>query len=374
MRDDLADEPSSSEDIRKPEHDPTSDGVSESDRLNSPPEDWRELAKLPVEELEQQMAQTNSLRDRHSYLGWLEVMRSISLVRAFKEHVGGDAFHERCRRLCRIGKTAAGNIVRWGVAEPNVLAEIWERVHAEAHSASVRGERYEHPTLNKMLGWYKPDDERKASTSDDEEDDAANDQSTARQLRAQVMNLEDDAKKLTARAVIAEQRLEKTEDELAAKLTLAREQAESLALLREQHSAARAEIAAKDAEIVRLKAQIEQGDPEPDPIPDPIPDPEPDPIPDPNPEPIMVVARSLSAGEVAEVEKLYDLVKWPGKKAWNDAVIQQNRAAFFTLCPAGDPRWLERDEVFLLLVKKPKQFWVLRGDKTVDEILQEMEQ
>ena len=176
------------DDVPEPEQHPASDDVPELEgnpapddvpgleqaEYESAPADWRELAARPAEQLEREMRELHRVWDRHSYIAWLSVMQIIPRVRAFKEHVGGDAFHEKCRRLCRIGKTAAGNIVRWNIAEPEILNKIWERVHAEAHAASVRGDRYEYPTLNRMCGWYKPEDEVPDDASEEDEEELQN--------------------------------------------------------------------------------------------------------------------------------------------------------------------------------------------------------
>ena len=111
------------------------------------------------------MRELHLVWERHSYTAWRSVMAIIPRVRALKEHYGGEVFAAKCRMLCRIGKTAANHIVSWGIAEPQILNEIWERVHAEAHAASVHGDRYEYPTLNKMCNWYKPEEDVSHSTS-----------------------------------------------------------------------------------------------------------------------------------------------------------------------------------------------------------------
>ena len=264
-------EPPADEVVAELEGDPVTadDADPESPGPAPQPENWNVLAQQTYEQLEKEMQSLHRVWDRHSYAAWLAVMQIIPRVRAFKEHIGGDAFHERCRKLCRIGKTAAGNIVRWGIAEPRVLAEIWERVHAETHAASVRGERYEYPSLSKMCGWYKPEDEPIGSSGGstggedaEDEDSGANDTRSTKQLRADLLTLEDDTKKLTRRAVTAEQRLSETEDELARKLAELRDQQSSLVALRADFSALKQsstakdlELAAKDADIARLRGQ-----------------------------------------------------------------------------------------------------------------------
>ena len=65
----------------------------------------------------------------------------------------------------------------------------------------------------------------------------ANDTRSTKQLRADLLTLEDDTKKLTWRAVAAEQRLSETEDELARKLAELRDQQSSLVALRADFSA-----------------------------------------------------------------------------------------------------------------------------------------
>jgi hypothetical protein len=272
--------------VAEPESEPVAaaDASLEEPEQEPQPENWVVLAQQTLEQLERDIQSLHRVWDRHSYAAWLAVMQIIPRVRAFKEHVGGDAFYERCRKLCRIGKTAAGNIVRWGVAEPRVLAEIWERVHAETHAASVRGERYAFPSLNKMCGWYKPEDEATESgagsaggeDADDEDDTEANDTRSTTQLRAELLTLEDDTKKLTRRAVTAEQRLHDTEDELAEKLVKLSDANSSLADLREQFNTLKLESAAtiarkddeiadRDEQIARLFMRIQPEPPEPPP-------------------------------------------------------------------------------------------------------------
>jgi hypothetical protein len=277
------------------------------------PEDWHEPAKLPVGELERQMAEAHRTWNRHSYAAWLQVMRIIPRVRAYKNSTGGARFEAACKKYCRIGKNAAHQIVARGLADPPTLQKIWDGVLAEAHAAGIRGDRYDYPTLNKLLNWYKPEDEADGQTSDNGDDDGAdgddgaNDPRTKPQLRADLLTLQDDARKLTLRAVKAEQRLSATDDELSQKLTQLREQADSLALLRQsvnefkrQRDAALAEVAVRDAaiaerdaEIARLKALIippndnnapddpNSDFPDPDNDLDPVPDQHPPAPPDP---------------------------------------------------------------------------------------------
>jgi hypothetical protein len=108
-------EPPADEVVAESEGDPvTADDADPEKPGPAPqPENWNVLAQQTYEQLEKEMQSLHRVWDRHSYAAWLAVMQIIPRVRAFKEHIGGDAFQERCRKLCRIGKTAAGNIVRW---------------------------------------------------------------------------------------------------------------------------------------------------------------------------------------------------------------------------------------------------------------------
>jgi hypothetical protein len=75
-------------------------------------------------------------------------------IRAMKEHYGGEEFENRAKlMLDGLSKTNAYKIVTSGIAEPEVLTQIWERVQAEAHAARVLAKSYSYPGLNTMIGW-----------------------------------------------------------------------------------------------------------------------------------------------------------------------------------------------------------------------------
>jgi hypothetical protein len=228
----------------------------------SSPADWRTLRDSQTQEqLEHEMSAGHRDFDRHSYAAWVCLMHNIPRVRAFKEFVGGKEFEAKCGRLCCISKTYAHNIVSYGLAEPKILQEIWHKVHADAHSSEVRVRRYEYPTLGKMIGWYKPPDDKvgKDDEPDDVTDDDAagsNDPRTKQQLRADLLTLMDDAKKLTARVVRAERIASETEDALARKQIELRDTMSSLGLLRQTMNEQKQVIDTRNTVIANYEAEI----------------------------------------------------------------------------------------------------------------------
>jgi hypothetical protein len=72
-------------------------------------------------------------------------------VRALKERCGGKLFEARVKALCRISKSNAHAIIHEGLGEPPRIDEIWERTHAELHSADATAKSYRLPTLSKCL-------------------------------------------------------------------------------------------------------------------------------------------------------------------------------------------------------------------------------
>jgi hypothetical protein len=378
--------------------DPAVDDLPVSER-DPGPEDWHRLAAHPVAQLEREMQELHIDWDRHSYAAWVSVIQIIPRVRAFKEFAGGDEFHERCRKLCRIGKTAAGNIVRWGVAEPKVLAEIWERVHAEAHAASVRGERYEYPSLHKMSGWYKPEGEAtnnaSSGTDEDEENEGSNDPRSKTEIAKQNIMLEDHLKSLTRKLTIMQQRLADKDADYGKIWQLATEQKESLTLLRQLNSEQKGEIATKDAEIARLRAEMKNtasadhdasinaaNDDDPDDPPEPPGSPDPleleptePPAPSEPPEPPQTpkptAKRTLGEAVRTEIDAKWAAPKLRGGSRASDenkALAKANRIAAFDLLD-DEPFDTAQAAAAALNARTISFFWQLLPDMTLDAVL-----
>jgi hypothetical protein len=382
--------------------DPAADDVAVSER-DPQPEDWNRIAAQPLDRLEREMQELHRVWDRHSYAAWVSVMQIIPRVRAFKEHVGGNAFHERCRKLCRIGKTAAGNIVRWGIAEPNVLTEIWDRVHAEIHAAAIRGERYEYPSLSKMCGWYKPEDEvtTKPPSGDDdagdeeEEDEGSNDPRSKMEIARQNIMLEDHLKSLTRKLTLMQQRLADRDADFDKISQLATEQKESLALSRQLISEQKAEIATKDAEIARLRAEMKNtasadqdasinaandDDPDDPPKPPGSPDPlelepteppKPSEPPEPPQTPKPTAKRTLGEAVRTEIDAKWAAPKLRGGSRASDenkALAKANRIAAFDLLD-DEPSDTAQAAAAALIARTISFFWQLLPDMTLDAVL-----